>query len=110
LENIVSVHSTAIGDDEKLVVSPRRAADMLDIGITQIYALIGAGTLESYKDGKSRKITTRSIRARIERKLTEPEPEISPMAKATAASLKRRGHSDEAAEPAALSAASPGHP
>jgi excisionase family DNA binding protein len=93
----MSIHSTGLGDDEQLVVSPRRAAVLLDSGVTYVYELMSAGELESYREGRHRKITVRSIRARIERKLAEPEPETSPMAKATAASLRRRGHSDEAA-------------
>jgi hypothetical protein len=56
---------------EPLVVSPARAKVMLDCGTTRLYELIDAGELESFKDGKSRKITVSSIKARIERKLAE---------------------------------------
>jgi excisionase family DNA binding protein len=62
-------HPQGLGEDEKLVVSPRRAADLLDIGITTLYQLIASGEVDSYKEGKSRKITLRSIRARVERQL-----------------------------------------
>ena len=65
----MSIHSTALGDDEPLAVSPRRAAFLLNCGITRVYELINGGELESYRDGASRKITMRSIRARIERLL-----------------------------------------
>jgi len=102
----MSIQSTGLGDDEQLVVSPRRAAEMLDCGVTYIYELVGIDELESYREGRHRKITVRSIRARIERKLAEPEPATSPMAKATAASLRSRGHSVEAVvSPPTLSAA-----
>jgi excisionase family DNA binding protein len=67
----MSIHSTGLGDNDKLVVSPKVAGRMLDVGETTIYALIGSGQLESYKDGKSRKILVRSIHARIERLLGE---------------------------------------
>ncbi len=84
----MSIHSTGLGDDEPssslvssialgaglsegepLAVSPRRAAFLLDCGITRVYELINNAELESYKDGTSRKITTRSICARIDRLL-----------------------------------------
>ncbi len=57
--------------DEPLVVSPDRAKAMLDCGTTRLYELIAAGELESFRDGKSRKITVSSIRARVARKLAE---------------------------------------
>jgi hypothetical protein len=63
----MSIHSTALGEDEPLVVSPRRARRMLDCGNTRLYELIAARELETYKDGKSRKITVRSIKAYIAR-------------------------------------------
>jgi hypothetical protein len=48
----------SIGSDEqRLVVSPRRGMRMLDCGRTHFYDLIGKGELDSYLDGRSRKIT-----------------------------------------------------
>jgi hypothetical protein len=69
----MSVQSTGLGHDERLVTSPRRAAALLDCGVTRVYELINSGELESYLDGASRKITIRSIRARIERLLDRSE-------------------------------------
>jgi len=54
-----------------LVVSPRRAQQMLDCGETRLTELVKSGDVKSYKDGKSRKITVASIHAYIERKLAE---------------------------------------
>jgi hypothetical protein len=84
----MSIHSARLGDNEPpspiapgiaigtglsqgdpLAVSPRRAAFLLDCGVTRVYELINSGELESYKEGSSRKITMRSIRTRIERLL-----------------------------------------
>jgi len=62
-----------ISNGEPLAVSPRRAAFLLDCGMTRVYELIGSGELESYRDGASRKITMRSIRARIERLLGQSQ-------------------------------------
>ena len=68
----MSIHSTGLGHDEAIgVVGTRRAKEMLDCGTTYLYELIAAGLLESYKEGKSRKITTDSIYARHRRKLQE---------------------------------------
>jgi excisionase family DNA binding protein len=52
-----------------LVVPPRQACALLSIGLTRCYELLGAGELESFKDGKSRKITVSSIRAYVDRRL-----------------------------------------
>jgi hypothetical protein len=62
----------SIGSDEqRIVVSPRRAMHMLDCGKTHLYDLIGNGELDSYLDGSSRKITVQSIHRHIERRLTQ---------------------------------------
>jgi hypothetical protein len=54
---------------ERLVVSPRHARRMLDCGNTRLYELLKAQELNSYLDGRSRKITVLSIQAYIARKL-----------------------------------------
>jgi excisionase family DNA binding protein len=51
-------------------VRPAQACAMLSIGLTRCYELMNAGELESFKDGKSRKITVVSIKAYIERHLS----------------------------------------
>lgn len=52
-----------------LVVSHRRCCEMLSIGLTRCYELMNAGELDSFKDGKARKITIASIKAYIDRRL-----------------------------------------
>ena len=42
-----------------------------------LYELINAGELKSYTDGVARKITVRSMRARIERKLAEAKAQAA---------------------------------
>jgi hypothetical protein len=54
-----------------LVVRPNKAMVLLDCSRAYLYELIKSGELESYLDGAARKITMRSIHARIERKLKE---------------------------------------
>jgi hypothetical protein len=58
-------------DHERLVVSPRRAQFLLETGHTRLYELLAAGELDSYQDGRSRKITMESIHRLIERRLAE---------------------------------------
>jgi hypothetical protein len=65
----MSILSTGFSEDERLVVSPRRAMHMLDCGNTRLYELLAAGEIESFKDGKSRKITVASIKSLIARRL-----------------------------------------
>ena len=52
-----------------LVVKPKIAWKMLQCGNTRGYELLAAGELESFLDGRSRKITVASIRQYIERQL-----------------------------------------
>jgi hypothetical protein len=63
-----------------MVVRPRLACLMLDIGVTRLYELIETGELESFKDGGARKITVRSIKARIERLVGRAEDKTNPPA------------------------------
>jgi hypothetical protein len=57
-------------DHEPLVVKPKTAWRMLACGNTRGYELIAAGELESFRDGRSRKITVASIKSYIARRLT----------------------------------------
>jgi hypothetical protein len=82
---IMSIQSTGLGDDERLVVSPRRARHMLDCGNTRLYELLAAGELDSFLDGRSRKITVDSIHRYIARRLARTE------ATNTAPQPRRRG-------------------
>jgi hypothetical protein len=65
----MSIQSTGLSHDEALVVSPRRARQMLDCGNTRLYELISARELETFKNGKSRKITIASIKSYIARRI-----------------------------------------
>jgi hypothetical protein len=67
----MSIQSTGLGDDERLVVSPRRTATLLDCGVTRVYELINSGELDSYKDGAARKVVVASIRDYVARKLSQ---------------------------------------
>jgi excisionase family DNA binding protein len=63
-----------IHEVEPLAVRPSIAWRLLDCGNTHGYELLAAGELESYRDGRSRRITMRSIKAYIARQLTAAAP------------------------------------
>lgn len=65
----MSIPSTGLNDDDRLVVSPRRAKHMLDVGNTRLYELLNERKLDSYLDGRSRKITVASIRRYVAERL-----------------------------------------
>jgi hypothetical protein len=64
---------------EPLLVRPRDAWRMLGCGNTHGYALLNAGEIESFLDGRARKITVSSIHAYIARRLAAkagPQPRL----------------------------------
>ena len=61
------------GDLEPLVVRPNAAMRLLDCSRAVLYQMINAGEVESYLDGSARKITVKSIRDRIERKIRDSQ-------------------------------------
>jgi hypothetical protein len=65
----MSISSKVFEGLEPLVVKPKVAWKMLDCGNTRGYELLAAGELESYKEGRSRKISVASIRALVARRL-----------------------------------------
>jgi hypothetical protein len=57
----VSIYSTGPGEAEPLVVKPKLAWKLLACSNTRGYELLSAGELESFLDGRSRKIIVASI-------------------------------------------------
>jgi hypothetical protein len=69
---------TRVTQLDRLCVRPRIAEELLSIGHKQLYELLGRGELESFKEGKARKITLASIQAYVARKLEKyPKPKAS---------------------------------
>jgi excisionase family DNA binding protein len=56
---------------EPLVVTPREACALLNIGNTRLYRLISEKQLDSYREGRARRIPMASIKAYIARCLAE---------------------------------------
>lgn len=52
-----------------LVASPNQAMKALLVSRSTLYSLINAGELESYTEGRSRRITVKSIGNYVERRL-----------------------------------------
>jgi len=67
------IHPATQSDMGPLVVKPRTACRMLDCGNTRLYQLLGTGELDSYLDGRSRKITVESIRRYIAQRLASTQ-------------------------------------
>ena len=65
---------TEINELDPLVVKPKVAWKMLACSNTRGYELLEAGELESYKEGRSRKITVASIKALVARRLAGGTP------------------------------------
>jgi excisionase family DNA binding protein len=59
----------SIALEAPLVASPNQAMRTIQVSRKKLYELINAGKLESYREGKSRRITVKSINAYIERRL-----------------------------------------
>jgi len=65
----MAITESQLSDHERLLVRPRRACHLLDCGITRLYELLEQGELESFLDGRSRKITIDSIHRYIAKRL-----------------------------------------
>jgi hypothetical protein len=76
-------------------VSFQQACTLQDVGTTRGYELVDSGQWESYLDGKSRKVTMRSIKARRDRLLAEAK--TTPRSANTPPRPLKRGQSVKAA-------------
>lgn len=56
-----------------LAVSPKVAFAMIGVGVTKGYELLNSGDLDSYSEGRARRITTASIEAYVARRLAEAQ-------------------------------------
>ena len=54
---------------EPFALPPKEAEAALRVGTTKLYELIAAGELETFKIGRSTRVTTDSIRAYVTRQL-----------------------------------------
>ena len=89
---------TQIYGIEPLVVKPRVAWRLLNCSNTRGYELLNAGELESFKDGKSRKIIVLSIHAYIARRLSASVRQKNSSADASTTSINGRNRAHRAAK------------
>jgi excisionase family DNA binding protein len=61
--------AVSIAFEAPLVASPNQAMRAIQVSRKKLYELINTGELKSYKEGKSRRITIKSINDYIERRL-----------------------------------------
>jgi len=61
--------AASIAFEAPLVASPKQAMRAIQVSRKKLYELINTGELESYTEGKSRRITVKSINNYIERRL-----------------------------------------
>lgn len=61
--------SDSIAFEAPLVASPNQAMRAIQVSRKKLYELINTGELESYTEGKSRRITVKSINEYIEHRL-----------------------------------------
>jgi excisionase family DNA binding protein len=59
-----------------LVVGPAKTGVLLDAGLDTVYDLIKSGELESYLEGRRRKITMQSIERLIQKRLAAASTEF----------------------------------
>jgi excisionase family DNA binding protein len=89
---MATIHAGVTGragsDQLEPPVSPRQTCLLLNIGNTRLYELIRNGELDTYREGRARRITMESIRHRVERLLTDAG---SADVDIEAASPRRRG-------------------
>jgi excisionase family DNA binding protein len=60
-----------------LAVAPREGCRLLSIGMTNLYALLRSGELESFRIGRARRISTRSIADYVARRVAAQEGDTS---------------------------------
>ncbi|CEG09782.1 hypothetical protein BN961_03214 [Afipia felis] len=58
-----------LDDTEILALPAKKAAPSIGVGMTRLYELINAGEIESYRDGKARKVVVASLKAYVERQV-----------------------------------------
>ena len=64
----MSQMSTGIGHQEAIAVAPREAGRLLSLCLTEVYERMRSGELESYRDGRARRIPMAAIHAYVARR------------------------------------------
>jgi excisionase family DNA binding protein len=86
-------HLQSADSEGPLVATPNQAMKRLQISRSTLYALLNASDLESYTQGRSRRITIRSITSYVERRLVDDLSKLPPMIDVTPVSKSERAAS-----------------
>jgi|GEM_PF-1451952 len=62
---------TRTGDMKPIAITPLEACEMLSIGMTKFYDLVGQKEIDVFKIGRATRVTTESIHAYVERRLSD---------------------------------------
>ncbi|MCP3461886.1 helix-turn-helix domain-containing protein [Bradyrhizobium sp. CCGUVB23] len=68
-QDVSHMSPNSIALEAPLVASPNQTMRAIQVSRKKLYELINSGELESYTEGKSRRITIKSINEYIERRL-----------------------------------------
>jgi len=81
-----------LSEIEAFAVPAKKAAPAIGVGMTRLYQLINAGEIESYRDGKARKIVVASLKAYVERQVVAEaaKPRVGWTARATSMRMAKR--------------------
>jgi excisionase family DNA binding protein len=71
--------STGLGHQAALAVAPREAGRLLSMCQTRVYQLMRDGTLESYRDGRARRIPMQAIHNYVARRRAESADRWKPI-------------------------------
>jgi excisionase family DNA binding protein len=83
---------SGIPEAEALAVSPKAACRMLACSLTRLYELLNSNEIQSYRDGKSRRILVASLKSYVARQCAaeDTKPSRGWTDRATKARMSRR--------------------
>jgi excisionase family DNA binding protein len=83
---------SGLPEAEALVVSPKAACRMLACSLTRLYELLNSKEIQSYRDGKSRRILVASLKSYVARQcaVEETKPSRGWTDRATKVRMSRR--------------------
>jgi excisionase family DNA binding protein len=77
-ENIRRISEPLASAHAPLAVPPREAARLLSIGLTNLYGLVHAGELSTFRIGAARRLTVKSIEEYMQRQLAACDVATAP--------------------------------
>ena len=69
------MHASTPSPNTPLAITTREARRLLSLSMTQLYGLLREGKLQSYRNGRARRVTTASIYNYIEQQIAAADGE-----------------------------------